>query len=482
MARRERKEAVRPVIILDNGGDTCKVGLAGQATPRIIPNYAVKPKREQRLYIATDIDELTDFSQLYFKRPIEKGYVVNWDLEFQIWSKIFGKKGIDTQTKDAVLLVTEPLFNPNPIRKTMDEVVFEKFGFEGYVRLPPPALAVRGYQVEHPSFAPVCALVVDSGYSFTHIVPVIEYSPVYPAIRRINIGGKVLTNYLKETISYRAWNMMDETHLINTIKHRLCYVALDFEAELRASRIPSESPLRKEFVLPNGTTRLVGYVKGEYDDPAVQKSSSSSSSSSDDKTGVSSSSGSSSAAAATVKTESPQGSSDGETKVKPEPMETTEDEQSEQERQKKRQRKDEEEDEEQVLVMNNERIAIPELLFNPSDIGVQQAGIPEAIVQAVNAVPEQYRAMLYENILLVGGNALFRNFKERIERELRPLVPEEYNIRIHVPASPLTTVWQGGNAVACTPGALQSMCVRKSEYQEHGARVCAARFRNTETY
>lgn len=37
-------------------------------------------------------------------------------------------------------------------------------------------------------------------------------------IHRINIGGKSLTNYLKELISYRHWNMMDETHIINIIK------------------------------------------------------------------------------------------------------------------------------------------------------------------------------------------------------------------------------------------------------------------------
>ena len=34
--------------------------------------------------------------------------------------------------------------------------------------------------------------------------------------------------------------------------------------------------------------------------------------------------------------------------------------------------------------MNNERFTIPELLFHPSNIGMHQAGIPEAIVESVN--------------------------------------------------------------------------------------------------
>lgn len=35
--------------------------------------------------------------------------------------------------------------------------------------------------------------------------------------------------------------------------------------------------------------------------------------------------------------------------------------------------------------MNNERFMVTEVLMHPSDIGLDQAGIPEAIVQSVNA-------------------------------------------------------------------------------------------------
>ena len=39
-------------------------------------------------------------------------------------------------------------------------------------------------------------------------------------MRRLNIGGKIMTNHLKQVVSYRAYNVMDETHLINDIKER----------------------------------------------------------------------------------------------------------------------------------------------------------------------------------------------------------------------------------------------------------------------
>ena len=38
--------------------------------------------------------------------------------------------------------------------------------------------------------------------------------------------------------------------------------------------------------------------------------------------------------------------------------------------------------------MNNERFAVPEILFHPSDIGIQEMGIPEAITHAVNCLSE----------------------------------------------------------------------------------------------
>lgn len=34
----------------------------------------------------------------------------------------------------STLLVTEPIFNPPSLRKTMDEVAFEKYGFDSYNR------------------------------------------------------------------------------------------------------------------------------------------------------------------------------------------------------------------------------------------------------------------------------------------------------------------------------------------------------------
>ena len=42
-----------------------------------------------------------------------------------------------------------------------------------------------------------------AGFSFTHAVPMCDGRALPGAIRRINVGGKALTNYFKELVSYR---------------------------------------------------------------------------------------------------------------------------------------------------------------------------------------------------------------------------------------------------------------------------------------
>lgn len=82
--------------------------------------------------------------------------------------------------------------------------------------------------------------------------------------------------------------------------------------------------------------------------------------------------------------------------------------------------------------VNVERFSIPEILFQPSIIGIEQAGIAESIWNSVEQIPERLfifvvrqsnqmrplvldiRPSLYNNILLIGGNCRFPNFKERL--------------------------------------------------------------------
>lgn len=58
---------------------------------------------------------------------------------------------------------------------------------------------------------------------------------------RIDVGGKLITNHLKELISYRQWNMMDQTYIMDDVKEKCCYVSSVFKADMELSRyVPAD--------------------------------------------------------------------------------------------------------------------------------------------------------------------------------------------------------------------------------------------------
>jgi actin-related protein 6 len=145
----------------------------------------------------------------------------------------------------------------------MDELVFELYGFKEYCSTPAAVLSNFAYQKLQPGPNPVC-VIVDSGYSFTHVVPLFDNFKVNYAIKRVDVGGKVLTNYLKELMTYREYNMMEETYLMDEVKKYACFVSGDFDADMAVARQSGETnTIKRQFVLPDYTTDNRGYIRGD---------------------------------------------------------------------------------------------------------------------------------------------------------------------------------------------------------------------------
>ncbi|CAG8443738.1 3405_t:CDS:10 [Scutellospora calospora] len=439
----------RKVLVLDNGANTIKAGYAFNSQPRV-----TRGKGDKKTYIGEQISSCTDFSGLYYRLPFEKGFLTNWEVEKGIWDRIFSKDILDCDPQKTSLLITEPCFNLPNIQRTYDEMIFEFYEFQSYCRTIAPWLCIQNdtsnlYHSRPQNLVepPDCVLVVDSGYSFTHIVPFVMGRPILPAIRRINIGGKLLTNHLKEIVSFRYWDMMDQTYVMNEVKEACCYVSRDFLADLETCRKNTrDNPILQEYVLPDFSRNSKGYIREKRSASEMYDQS-----------------------------------------------------------------------DEQVLYMNNERFTVPEILFNPSDIGMNQAGIPEVIVEAINAThPGNQKIVLiskkgllvvvtdksnlglyssilslemfpfpvndvdlhglfYGNIVLVGGNSLFSGYKERVEKDLRILAPSEFEVKVEMPEDPITYAWHGGKKFASTPE-FDERLVTRSEYLEYGSNICLRKF------
>ena len=66
-------------------------------------------------------------------------------------------------------------------------------------------------------------------FSFTHVIPYWKGQKIKEALMRIDVGGKLLTNYLKELVSYRQLNLMDEYLVCHKMKELGCFCTLDFK-------------------------------------------------------------------------------------------------------------------------------------------------------------------------------------------------------------------------------------------------------------
>jgi actin-related protein 6 len=115
--------------------------------------------------------------------------------------------------------------------------------------------------------SPAC-LVIDSGFSYTYGVPFFNGIPMKNASLRIDVGGKLLTNYLTETISHKDFNLKNEFGIVNDMKEKTSFLSespknFNYNMELCKRKI---NPIKKEYILPDYKTIKKGYVRSQDDE------------------------------------------------------------------------------------------------------------------------------------------------------------------------------------------------------------------------
>ncbi|KAL1875732.1 hypothetical protein VTK73DRAFT_9853 [Phialemonium thermophilum] len=440
--RKSRSSGPEPpskTLILDNGAYTIKAGFVRTAPtddalitdkdellPRIIPNCLARD-RHRRVYVGSELEQCRDFGEMAFRRPVEKGFVVNWEAEKAIWDHEFFDPGapLPCDPTETRLVLTEPPNALPALQAHCDQMVFEEYGFASYYRGVGPAfnayLDIQSiFHTPREENAPVdipaeAVLVVDTGYSHTTVVPVLQGRPLQPAIRRLDVGGKLLTNYLTRLLSVRHFDLRNDPHTVNEIKEAACYVSRDFAADLehcwkgprgdrrrRDEFLAGSAGIAREYVLPDSHTRFHGLLR-DYN-PAT---------------------------AATRRTAGAA---------------------------------------EDVLTLRNERFVVPELLFHPSDVGLAQPGLPDVILESLGAMPPGLWPAMLANIVVVGGSALFEHLVRRLQTEILQRVPDDCVVRVARPADPIVSTWSGAaSMVRNRPDHVERLSVSKQEYEEFGA-------------
>ena len=127
-------------LVVDNGAYTIKAGYASENPHpdqdcNIIPNCIAR-SRDKRIHVGARLQECKDFGEMAFRRPIEKGYIVNWEAEKEIWEQTFFDPNAKSKCDphETSLVLTEAPNTPQTLQSNCDQMIFEEFEFASYYR------------------------------------------------------------------------------------------------------------------------------------------------------------------------------------------------------------------------------------------------------------------------------------------------------------------------------------------------------------
>ncbi|KAI7862075.1 actin family [Spinellus fusiger] len=440
-------------LVLDVGSTSTRAGYAGEDTPKAVfptsygyleePDTDAKPgdsgdvtmmetseaadNRVKKKYFIGDTKINTWRPSMEIRNPMQDGTINDWEAMEQIWNAAF-RTMLRVDPTEHPLLCTEPAWNTSDKREKMVELAFEKFEFPAFYLAKDAVMTAF-------SVGRATALILDSGGSTTSAVPVYDGYVLKKGILRQSIGGDLLTRQIVDQLK----NDLN----VNITPHYKISNKRPVE-----SGQPPQVDLRER---PGTTESFDAYqtsrVVLEYKESVCQVSEMT--------------------------------YDEGIIASRPQkPFEFPDGYNSS---------------------FGMERYKLPEILYQPqqfiqmpqTDVSPQTVipslglskqsvdaslGMHQLVLNSIYSCDIDLRPLLFNNVVVTGGNTLFPGFNERLNYEL-PMMAPGNKIKIHAAGNQTErkcSSWLGGSILASL-STFHQLWISKKEYEEVGPSIVEAK-------
>jgi actin-related protein len=181
---------------------------------------------------------------LNLQYPIAAGIVESWEDMEKVWHHTFYNELRVAPEEALGVLLTEAPRNPKANREKMVTIMFETFQVKNvYVALQ----AVMSLYAA----GRTTGLVADAGDGVSHTIPVFEGFSIPHAVEKMEIAGRVLTDWMQKLLLGTGESLTSsaELEIVRDIKEKLCYVAQNYEQENQQAQNSSEND--KQYTMPD---------------------------------------------------------------------------------------------------------------------------------------------------------------------------------------------------------------------------------------